>query len=150
MKVEAREEKAKALAEKKTTAAQKKSESRAAALKYGSALVGCLTDSSHISKLTVPQLHAALMFSAVTIPKASLKPDLQSLLRSALSLPSAESPPLLALPAPPPAAPVPSEHGIESHADPPSAHGSAKPSASGSKPPPEDGSSSEESDDDDF
>ena len=107
MKVEAREEKAKATAAKKTAAAEKKTEIKAAALEYGAQLAGCLTDASHIKKLSVAQLHATLTFKAVEFPKAALKADLQSLLESNLSLPSAESPPLLALPAPSASAPVP-------------------------------------------
>ena len=136
--MEAKEEKAKAKAEKQAASAQKKTESKAAALESGSSLCGLLKDSSHITKLTVPQLQAVLTFKAIPIPKGARKADLQGLLQSKLALPSAPEPPLLALPlCPRPSATTATEPDADA-------------AASGSNPPPEDESSSESSDDDDM
>ena len=144
---EAKATKAKGVAEKKSANAQKKSESKAAALEYGAAIVGALKDSSHVMRLTVPQMHAALMFKAVTVPKAAKKAELQSLMSSALSLPTAEPPPSLALPAPP------AEVAGPSHDASPEAP-VTPPSASASNPAPMDGSEcgsdSDDSDEDDI
>ena len=81
------------MAQRKDAKTQKKTDSKAAQLQYGATIVGLLKDQAHVKKLVVAQLHAALTFKAVAIPKGAKKPDLLRLIQSVLALPSAEKPP---------------------------------------------------------